>query len=302
MAGTLLTTGTRLLGAAAACSAEAPAAKQTPTRHDESMVTAAPGSPTPTPSTRPAWRRAVENVRAHAAGALRPSTAPHADHRHDGVVKPTWRGRQHTYALLAAVPATGVLIALAPPGRRWPAALYGGTLVATLGVSAAYHTFAATRASQDVMSRVDRATIYTLIAGTATPVLVYTMSSRATRWILPATWAAAAVGAGMRATGRANRTATAGYVVLGWVGAVAARHAWVASPTSCLLLVAGGTAYTAGAVMYATHRPNFAPATFGYHEAFHTMTVVGFATHYVAVAILAVGARGTTTPGSAITS
>jgi hemolysin III len=43
--------------------------------------------------------------------------------------------------------------------------------------------------------------------------------------------------------------------------------------------------------MYGTRRPALAPATFGYHEAFHTMTVVGFATHYAAVAILAVKAR-----------
>lgn len=266
------------------------------------MVTIGRGSPSSEPAVRAAWRRAVGHLRAHAVEALRPATAPLADHRHDGVAKPTWRGRQHTYALLAAVPATGVVITLAPPRRRWPVALYGGTLIATLGVSAAYHTFASTRATQEAMSRADRATIYTLIAGTATPVLAYTMSARTTRWILPATWTAAAVGAGMRATGRANRTATAGYVVLGWVGTVAARHAWAVSPTSCLLLVVGGTAYTTGAIMYATHRPALAPGTFGYHEAFHTMTVVGFATHYAAVAILAARARMAATSNPAVTA
>ena len=266
------------------------------------MVTRDRPSPSSEPATRSAWRRAVGNLRAQAGVALKPSTAPLIDHRHDGVAKPTWRGRQHTYALLAAVPASAVLIALAPPRRRWPVALYGGALIATLGVSAAYHTFAATRASQEAMSRADRATIYALIAGTATPVLAYTTSTRTTRWVLPAAWAAAAVGASMRATGRANRTASAGYVVLGWAGAVGVRHAWAVSPTSCILLVTGGTAYTAGAFMYGTHRPALAPATFGYHEAFHTMTVVGFATHYAAVAILAVKARTSAALGSASTS
>jgi hemolysin III len=169
-------------------------------------------------------------------------------------------------------------------------------------VSAAYHTFAATPASQEAMSRADRATIYALIAGTATPVLAYTTSARTARWVLPAAWAAAAVGAGLRATGRANRTASAGYVALGWVGVVGVRHAWAASPTACVLLAAGGAAYTAGAVMYGTHRPALAPATFGYHEAFHTMTVVGFATHYAAVAILAVKARAAGTPGADVTA
>jgi hemolysin III len=266
------------------------------------MVTRERPSPAPEPAARVAWRRAAGNLRAHAGAALRPSTAPLSDHRHDGVAKPTWRGRQHTYALIAAVPATGALFAFAPARRRWPVALYGGALIATLGVSAAYHTFAASRASQEAMSRADRATIYALIAGTATPVLAYTTSARSARWILPAAWSAAAVGAGMRATGRANRTASAGYVVLGWVGAVGVRHTWAVSPTSCILLIAGGTAYTAGAVMYGTHRPTLAPATFGYHEAFHTMTVVGFATHYAAVAILAVKARRAATPGPGVTA
>ena len=50
------------------------------------------------------------------------------------------------------------------------------------------------------------------------------------------------------------------------------------------LLVGGGLAYTAGAVVYARRRPDPIPAAFGYHELFHALVVVAVACQYVAVA------------------
>ena len=156
-----------------------------------------------------------------------PAATPQADHRH-GTAKPSWRGRQHAIAFLAAVPASATAIAVAPRGRRWPMAVYTSTLMATLATSAAYHTLATTPRAQQAMSRVDRATVYTLIAGTTTPALAYTTPPRQAAAVLAATWAAAAAGATARATGKANRTATAGYVALGWAGALTGARAWKA--------------------------------------------------------------------------
>jgi hemolysin III len=53
-------------------------------------------------------------------------------------------------------------------------------------------------------------------------------------------------------------------------------------------LVAGGIAYTAGAIVYAWSRPNPAPAVFGYHELFHALTIVAVACQYVAIAFFVV--------------
>jgi hemolysin III len=44
-------------------------------------------------------------------------------------------------------------------------------------------------------------------------------------------------------------------------------------------------AYSAGGTVYALRRPDPAPATFGYHELFHTGTIVGYMCHYVAIAL-----------------
>ena len=55
------------------------------------------------------------------------------------------------------------------------------------------------------------------------------------------------------------------------------------------LIITGGAAYIAGAVVYATKRPNPSPRWFGFHEVFHALTVVGFTCNYVAVSIASYG-------------
>ena len=52
------------------------------------------------------------------------------------------------------------------------------------------------------------------------------------------------------------------------------------------LLIIGGVLYTAGAVVFATKRPNPWPQVFGFHEVFHTLTLVAAACHAVAIAAL----------------
>jgi hemolysin III len=48
-------------------------------------------------------------------------------------------------------------------------------------------------------------------------------------------------------------------------------------------ILAGGLAYTAGALFYAAKRPNLVPGVFGYHELFHALTVVGAGLHMAVV-------------------
>ena len=59
-----------------------------------------------------------------------------------------------------------------------------------------------------------------------------------------------------------------------------------------LLLLVGGLAYTAGALVFAFQRPDPWPATFGFHEVFHVLTVAGAALHYVAIAFVVLPMAG----------
>jgi hemolysin III len=74
------------------------------------------------------------------------------------------------------------------------------------------------------------------------------------------------------------------YVVLGWVGvAVMPTIGRVGGAPALTLLIAGGVAYTVGAVFYALRRPNPWPKVFGHHEFFHACTLVAAICHQIGI-------------------
>jgi hemolysin III len=50
--------------------------------------------------------------------------------------------------------------------------------------------------------------------------------------------------------------------------------------------VAGGVLYTIGALVYGLKRPDPYPAHFGFHEIFHTCTVLAFLCHWTAALLI----------------
>jgi hemolysin III len=52
------------------------------------------------------------------------------------------------------------------------------------------------------------------------------------------------------------------------------------------LIVLGGIAYTVGAAVYAAKRPDPWPRSFGYHEIFHVLVLLGAALHLAAVLLI----------------
>lgn len=53
------------------------------------------------------------------------------------------------------------------------------------------------------------------------------------------------------------------------------------------LMLAGGAWFTIGAFVYLTRWPDPWPATFGFHEVFHAMIILGCTCHFVAIERLA---------------
>lgn len=79
------------------------------------------------------------------------------------------------------------------------------------------------------------------------------------------------------------------YLVVGWLAlAVVPELVAGLSWPGFAMLLTGGLAYTAGAVVYARKRPDPAPLVFGYHEIFHTCTIVGAALQLAVVAFFAI--------------
>jgi hemolysin III len=201
--------------------------------------------------------------------------------------KPTLRGMLHQRAIGCALGAGAVLVAMAPTLRAAVgAAVFAASLVTLLTVSATYHRVDWAPGARAWMRRLDHASIFLLIAGTYTPVALLVLSPVEGNQLLWTIWVAAVVGMA---------------VSLLWPGAPKAVNAvlaigvgWLLVPFmgqiqrslgsgGLALVVAGGVAYTLGAVAYASKRPNLRPGVFGYHEAFHAMTLVGASLHFAVV-------------------
>lgn len=194
----------------------------------------------------------------------------------------------HAYATFAALAAAAVLIAAAEGSAALVAALvYGLGLVGLFAVSATYHRWRADSRAKPVLRRIDHSMIFVFIAASYTPIALLVLSEPL-RWVvLGSVWGGAAGGVAFSLGWiHAPRSWTAAaYLALGWVAVVAAPQIvgrLGAFPGA--LLLAGGIAYSAGAVVYARQRPDPWPATFGYHEVFHALVIAAAALHFAVMA------------------
>ena len=206
----------------------------------------------------------------------------------DALAKPRLRGVFHHYAFYAAAAAGTVLVALSDSGRELVATwIYATALAAMFGVSALYHRIDwRSPRVRAWMRRLDHSTILLLIAGTYTPFALLAFEGTVGTVILIAVWAGAAAGLVLNLAwiDAPKWLATTVFVVLGWVGVIAAPELFAVGVAPAVLVFVGGGLYTLGALAYALKRPNPAPAIFGYHEIFHLFVIGAAVVHFVAIA------------------
>lgn len=224
---------------------------------------------------------------AMAATATRPGAELHSSDR------PAWRGVIHRYAAAAFAGAFVVLAATAGDiaAAAW-VAIYGVCVTAMLTVSAVYHSGRLSESVRATFKRLDHSMILLAIAGSYTGVAGLALRGGDRVLVLSAVWLLAAVAVGMRMWWlHAPYPVTAAvYVAVGWVVLIdVGAFVDALSVVQLGLIVAGGIVYSLGAVVYALHRPNPWPTTFGYHEVFHALTVTAAAMHLAAVASIVSG-------------
>jgi hemolysin III len=205
-------------------------------------------------------------------------------------VKPRLRGRLHAVVTPLAALAGLIQVVLAPTtSARLTSAVFCFGSVLLFAVSAAYHTRTWPERTRLRLKRWDHANIFVLIACSYTPFAVLMLPGSAARVLLTVVWVGALLGAAFQVFWvHAPRWLYVPiYVGLGWA-AVFWAHDFAAAghPAVLALVVLGGVFYTIGAVVYGLKRPNPAPAWFGFHEIFHTMTIAAFLAHYLAVWLL----------------
>ena len=77
------------------------------------------------------------------------------------------------------------------------------------------------------------------------------------------------------------------YLLLSYAAFAFILDFYSSAPVMMTLILVGGVFYTVGAVIYGLKRPNPLPGVFGFHEIFHTLTLLAFLSHWTGIFIVA---------------
>jgi hemolysin III len=211
-------------------------------------------------------------------------------------VKPHLRGWLHLATAPLTLAAGIVLIALSPTAEtRWGSAVYVASAVLLFSTSAVYHRGRWSPRVGDLLRRADHANIFLLIAGTYTPFCLLLLSGTTRIVMLTVIWSGALLGVFFRVfwIGAPRWLHTPIYMALGGAAvfvlpefAAGSQRLGVGVGMAVMVLIAvGGALYVMGGAVYGFRRPDPSPQWFGFHEVFHSLTILAFVAHYVGVSL-----------------
>ena len=199
-------------------------------------------------------------------------------------IREPFNGASHLVGLVLACAGTWILLRGASgPGEVVAFTIYGATLILLYGSSFLYHSLPVTGRPLKALRTLDHIAIYFLIAGTYTPVALITLHSRLGWSLLAAVWLIALAGIPFKLLylDAPVWLSTSTYLAMGYLALVAiVPLAQAVSLSGLLWLVAGGMAYTVGAVIYSRRRPDPFPGRFGHHEIWHLLVMAGSGCHF----------------------
>jgi hemolysin III len=217
-------------------------------------------------------------------------------------VKPKLRGWLHAASVPLIVAAGIVLVALAPSGAARTGDLaFMATALLLFGVSAVYHRGHWGPRVHAFLKRWDHANIFLLIAGSYTPFSLLLLHGKARVWLLSVVWTGAVLGVLFRIfwNDAPRWLYVPIYFALGWAAlfftplfftGATALGVGIGVAVFTLICV-GGALYTVGGVVYGFQRPDPWPRWFGFHEIFHSFTVLAFVAHYTGVSLATYAVR-----------
>jgi hemolysin III len=157
--------------------------------------------------------------------------------------------------------------------------VYGLSLMVLYAASTLYHS-AKNSEKKSRLKIADHSSIYVLIAGSYTPFSLVTLNGNLGWVIFGIIWASALTGIIMKLffIGSHSIVSTIMYVLMGWVVVFAIKPLYHNLPFNGFLwLVAGGIAYTIGAILYSIKGLKFN------HALFHVLVLIGSACHFISI-------------------
>jgi len=205
-------------------------------------------------------------------------------------VKPTWRGWIHAGTFPLAI-VLGVILIVAADGAaaKISSSVFVASSLLLFGISALYHRIDWSPTTKAVFKRLDHANIFLLIAGSYTPITVLALPHDKSVLLLWLVWAGAGLGILFRVfwIGAPRWLYVPLYLLLGYASLIFIVDFFQANAVMMTLILVGGLCYTVGAIVYGLKRPNPFPGRFGFHEIFHTLTLVAFLCHWTGIFIVA---------------
>jgi hemolysin III len=158
-------------------------------------------------------------------------------------------------------------------------AVFGLSMIGLYASSTFYH-LSKDPALRTRMRIVDHASIYLLIAGTYTPFTLITLGGISGWVVFAVSWSMALTGIVLKIffTGRFQLLSTLMYVFMGWIIIFVMKPLVTNLPLEGVYwLIAGGIAYTVGAILYSIRKIHFN------HAIFHVFVLIGSFCHFMAV-------------------
>ena len=195
----------------------------------------------------------------------------------------------HLVAACFAVVGAGLLVTQAAgrgdPWRIVGVSIYGLAIITLFAASTLHHGLDLGPRVNEALRTLDYDSVFFLIAGTLTPVVLVLYRTVYGWTVLGAVWVIAAAGITLRSVWRRTPKAVTNtlYIALGWMSVVLVGGG-VSLPVGAMaLLGAGGVVYSLGFVVYVIERPNPVPGRFGFHEIWHLLVIVGALLHYLLI-------------------
>ncbi|HEV7300043.1 MAG TPA: hemolysin III family protein [Tepidisphaeraceae bacterium] len=189
----------------------------------------------------------------------------------------------HGIGTLLAIAGLVVLVMLAKATgdtvRVVTLSVFGGCLVLTYLASTLYHALPIGRWKYRALI-LDHASIYLLIAGTYTPVLLITLYGSWGWTLFAIIWITAAIGVVLKLffVERFRLLSTMMYLAMGWMLVVAVKPMLAVMPAGgWAWLLAGGLAYSGGVIFFLWERLPFN------HAIWHLFVIAGSVCHFLMI-------------------
>jgi hemolysin III len=185
-------------------------------------------------------------------------------------------------ALLSIVALIVLILVAGQQGDIWHLvsfSIYGCTLILLYLSSTLYHSFTNPKL-KNLFARFDHVSIFLLIAGTYTPILLTSLRGVWGWTLFVIIWTVAITGAIIRSIYlyRFRKLMVAIYLIMGWMFVLAGKQIYLNLPSiSITFLALGGIAYSVGVIFYMWRKLPYS------HGIWHLFVLAGSVLHFFAI-------------------